>query len=279
MGQRDLPPRRLGRRRGGRPVVPGAAHGQRPSAADEPDLPDRATREWEDYAVEVGVRPCSLDDMAGVVFRYHTNRHYYLFALMGGRSGPAWRVRLPLERLIPRWPSGASWRRTAFPYDTTRITAYTWRTRARDPRVHRRPPDPPGRGRRAARVRPGSPQTSPRGFQDFHVQVADGTKRRRSTRGSPARGRSSPSCAARTHGPSRGSSSLPRSSRAGRNRPVRRPRRRRRARDAHRQNIPRIGDNFIQISCPDESRARSAGRSRSGRAPGRPDPRNGLLTD
>ena len=37
--------------------------------------------EWEDYDVEVGVRPLSLDDMAGVVFRYHTNRHYYLFAL------------------------------------------------------------------------------------------------------------------------------------------------------------------------------------------------------
>jgi rhamnogalacturonan endolyase len=32
--------------------------------------------EWEDYDVEVGVRPLSLDDMAGVVFRYHTNRHY-----------------------------------------------------------------------------------------------------------------------------------------------------------------------------------------------------------
>ena len=44
VGQRDLPPRRLGRRRGGRPVVPGAAHGQRPGAADEPDLPHRRPR-------------------------------------------------------------------------------------------------------------------------------------------------------------------------------------------------------------------------------------------
>src|SRR4029079_7553021 len=40
--------------------------------------------EWEDYDVEVGVRPLSRDDLAGVVFRYHTNRHYYLFALTGG---------------------------------------------------------------------------------------------------------------------------------------------------------------------------------------------------
>ncbi|MFI5455698.1 MAG: hypothetical protein ACHRXM_09630 [Isosphaerales bacterium] len=30
--------------------------------------------EWESYTVEVGVRPLSKDDMAGVVFRYHTNR-------------------------------------------------------------------------------------------------------------------------------------------------------------------------------------------------------------
>ena len=39
--------------------------------------------EWDDYTVEVKVRPLSLDDMAGVVFRYHTNRHYYLFASDG----------------------------------------------------------------------------------------------------------------------------------------------------------------------------------------------------
>jgi len=30
--------------------------------------------EWENDTVEAGVRPLSLDDMAGVVFRYHTNR-------------------------------------------------------------------------------------------------------------------------------------------------------------------------------------------------------------
>jgi rhamnogalacturonan endolyase len=52
--------------------------------------------EWEDYDVEVGVRPLSLDDMAGVVFRYHTNRHYYLLALTGG-SRACLAVRLPIE--------------------------------------------------------------------------------------------------------------------------------------------------------------------------------------
>ena len=44
VGQRDLPPGRLGRRRGGGEVLPGAAHGQRSGAADEPDLPDRRPR-------------------------------------------------------------------------------------------------------------------------------------------------------------------------------------------------------------------------------------------
>src|SRR5262249_30238093 len=31
--------------------------------------------EWNDYTVEARVKPLSLLDMAGVVFRYHTNRH------------------------------------------------------------------------------------------------------------------------------------------------------------------------------------------------------------
>ena len=34
--------------------------------------------------------------MAGVVFRYHTNRHYYLFALTGGNKARL-AVHLPLE--------------------------------------------------------------------------------------------------------------------------------------------------------------------------------------
>src|SRR5215472_3870863 len=37
--------------------------------------------ERSDYAVEASVKPLALDGMAGVVFRYHTNRHYYLFTL------------------------------------------------------------------------------------------------------------------------------------------------------------------------------------------------------
>jgi hypothetical protein len=74
--------------------------------------------EWGDYAVEVGVRPLSVADMAGVVFRYHTNRHYYLFALYGGNRARL-AVRLPLETVF----RVADWRELGsaeFAYDTTR---------------------------------------------------------------------------------------------------------------------------------------------------------------
>ncbi|MGI8783980.1 MAG: hypothetical protein ACR2L2_10085 [Acidobacteriota bacterium] len=72
--------------------------------------------EWGDYMVEVKVKPLSLAEMAGVVFRYHTNRHYYLFALSGGKEVRL-AVRLPQEKTL----RVAEWRelgRAAFAYDT-----------------------------------------------------------------------------------------------------------------------------------------------------------------
>ena len=63
--------------------------------------------EWSDYTIEVKLKPLSLADAsgtAGVVFHYHTNRHYYVFGLSGGN-----RVRLamhlPVEPAlrVPGW--------------------------------------------------------------------------------------------------------------------------------------------------------------------------------
>lgn len=74
--------------------------------------------EWSDYSVEVAVKPLSLADMAGLVFRYHTNRHYYLFALTGGNRARL-ALRLPLEKEF----RAAEWRELAsapFDYDVTR---------------------------------------------------------------------------------------------------------------------------------------------------------------
>jgi hypothetical protein len=74
--------------------------------------------EWTSYTVEVKVKPLSLADMAGVVFRYHTNRHYYLFALSGGKTARL-ALRLPLEKTF----RVAEWRELGeapLPYDVKR---------------------------------------------------------------------------------------------------------------------------------------------------------------
>ena len=76
------------------------------------------TSDWGDYTVEVKVRPLSFADMAGVVFRYRTNRHYYLFAVTGGNKARLV-VRLPLEKTF----RAAEWRElgsVAFSYHTSR---------------------------------------------------------------------------------------------------------------------------------------------------------------
>jgi len=74
--------------------------------------------EWSDYTVEVKVRPLSLAEMAGVVFRYHTNRHYYLFALTGGDRAVL-KLRLPLEKQfrVAEWRALGS---APFTYDAKR---------------------------------------------------------------------------------------------------------------------------------------------------------------
>jgi rhamnogalacturonan endolyase len=76
--------------------------------------------EWSDYAVEARVKALALGDLAGVVFRYHTNRHYYLFALDNGRARLA--LHLPLETKF-RVPEFRELGSVAFPYDTRRYYA------------------------------------------------------------------------------------------------------------------------------------------------------------
>ncbi len=77
--------------------------------------------EWADATVAAKVRPLSLEQFAGLVFRYHHNRHYYLFALQGGTRARL-AVRLPLEKTF----RVAEWRELAaapFAYDVTRYYA------------------------------------------------------------------------------------------------------------------------------------------------------------
>ncbi len=74
--------------------------------------------EWSDYSVEVKVKPLNLGEMAGLTFRYSTNRHYYLFALAGGNKARL-ALHLPLEPKlrVHGWKELAA---TDFPYDTKR---------------------------------------------------------------------------------------------------------------------------------------------------------------
>ncbi len=55
--------------------------------------------EWGGYTVEVKVKPLLLAERAGLAFRYHTNRHYYLFSLSGGNRASI-SVRLPIEKSL-----------------------------------------------------------------------------------------------------------------------------------------------------------------------------------
>ena len=72
--------------------------------------------EWRDYRVEVSVKPLSSVQEAGLVLRYQTSRHYYRLALEGGT-----RLRLAARLPIDKEFRVAAWREVAsvpFPYDT-----------------------------------------------------------------------------------------------------------------------------------------------------------------
>ena len=228
--------------------------------------------EWGDYTVEAEVKPLSLDDMAGVVFRYHTNRHYYRFALHGGKTARL-EVRLPLEKEFRT----AEWRElgnVSFPYDTTHyyrlsvanvgsaIKAYI------DGKLILTADDG-----ELIRGKVGVTANIPARFRDFRVTAPDEVKR---AIGERIAQRAAGLAEIRAQNPLPKlwkSFTTPRFG-AGRN-----------ARFGDldgdglpemliAQNIPRIGDNFIQISC-------LTAVTFDGKVLwqlGRPDPRNGLLT-
>ncbi len=87
--------------------------------------------EWTDYKVDVRIRPLQTREQVGLVFRYRTNRHYYIFALTGGDTARLV-VRQPLEQQL----RVAEWRELAkapFAYDTTRY--YTLSVVNEGPRI------------------------------------------------------------------------------------------------------------------------------------------------
>ncbi len=230
--------------------------------------------EWSDYTVEARVGPLSLADTAGVVFRYRTNRHYYLFALTGGNRARL-AVRLPLEKTfrVAEWRELAA---AAFPYDTSRY--YVLRVENDGPRIRA---SIDGRVILEAadgellKGKTGLTANIPARFQDFRVTAPDAAKkeidervRRRGTELERLRAANPrPKLWKKFPTPGFG---------AGRN-----------ARFGDldgdgaldmliAQNIPRVrGDAFDHISC-------LTGVTLDGKIlwqSGRPDPRNGLLTN
>ena len=87
--------------------------------------------EWSNYTVEVNMQPLATADFAGLLFRYHTNRHYYLFALSGGNKALL-TLHLPIEKKLRETP----WRElasAAFPYEAARY--YSLKVENEGPRI------------------------------------------------------------------------------------------------------------------------------------------------
>jgi hypothetical protein len=124
--------------------------------------------EWRDYTVSAEVRPLSLADQAGLAFRYRTSRHYYLFTLEGGKS-----VRLALRRPIETGFRVPEWRelgRAPFAYDTTRY--YTLRVENEGSRIRGFVDDKlvvEATDAELAGGRTGLTATMPARFRDFRV--------------------------------------------------------------------------------------------------------------
>jgi rhamnogalacturonan endolyase len=81
--------------------------------------------------VEAKVRALLMEDMAGVAFRYDTNRHYYLFSLHDGKKARL-RLRLPFEKKM----RAGEWRDLGsadFSYDPLRY--YTLRVENSGPKI------------------------------------------------------------------------------------------------------------------------------------------------
>jgi hypothetical protein len=87
--------------------------------------------EWSDTAVEASVRPLLKEDMAGLVFRYHTNRHHYVFVLQDGKT-----ARLAVRQALEKSFRVADWRELGtvdFPYDVRQW--YRLRVENEGPRI------------------------------------------------------------------------------------------------------------------------------------------------
>ena len=129
--------------------------------------------EWDDYAVEVKAKALAFGGgMAGLVFRYHTNRHYYLFALEGGNRARL-ALHLPIEPSfrVPGWKELAS---SEFHYETNRY--YTLKVEVVGSRIRAFVDGAPvleAADAELAKGKAGVTAGGPARFEDFHVSASD----------------------------------------------------------------------------------------------------------
>jgi hypothetical protein len=230
--------------------------------------------EWFDYTVEAKVKPLSRTDMAGIVFRYRTNRHYYLLALTGGNSVRL-ALRLPLEQKFRQ----AEWRMlgsAAFSYDSRRYR--TLRAESQGSRIRAFVDGKlviEAEDKEILKGKAGITANIPARFQDFSVSVTDEVRRSIDKRIS---GREAELRTLRAANPQPRLWRKFETPRFGAGRNVRMG-------DLDNdgeldlliaQNIPRVrGDAFDHISCLTAVNLHGKVLWQSGR----PDPRNGLLTN
>jgi hypothetical protein len=100
----------------------GTTYLEQATVADLPDfaVPTFVTGDtaWVDADVEVKVKPLSFQHFAGVAFRYQTNKSHYLFVLTGGKE-----AKLFLRRPIDKAYRVADWQevaKAAFPYEANK---------------------------------------------------------------------------------------------------------------------------------------------------------------
>ncbi|HZQ56214.1 MAG TPA: hypothetical protein VFB14_28750 [Bryobacteraceae bacterium] len=132
--------------------------------------------EWDDYTVEVKIKPLALTELAGIVFRYHTNRHYYVCGLTRGNELRVL-LHLPLEPAfrVQGWKELAS---ADFVYDTARY--YLLKVEMAGPRIRAYVDGKlvlETSDTELSKGKAGITAGSPARFQDFHVWTSDNTAR------------------------------------------------------------------------------------------------------
>jgi rhamnogalacturonan endolyase len=131
--------------------------------------------EWSDYTVQARVQPLSTADFAGVIFRYHTNRHYYMFSLTGGNRARL-TLHLPIEQKL-REPNRRELASAAFPYEAARY--YTLKVENEGPRIKAYIDGKlilQVEDRELLKGRAGLTSIIPARFQDFRVDASDAAR-------------------------------------------------------------------------------------------------------